>query len=617
MQRLLSRCWLSACANRFRPSFRHSATRYTSAMSHTRHELPLIAIDMNPGWGTPTETLRKVREFAQSEYFINTPPVEGAIEGVKRLKGLGYRLEIVTARALRHQPGTDKWLEKYLPGSLVDANLQWPARIDITHIGVIDKVHYTGEFEHNPNAAVPSPPHDSENPKNTTKADVLKKIGAKALIDDSLPNALLCSEVVPVLLFGEYQWNKRPSLDVTSQDRMSYSERQRWEQVEAKHRAEKNGTELKENDWNEWWERDNLYILPPRIVRAGSWTNVIECSRTRPQTESICSALIHVKTPLDNQSTPNKYSTPRNPTQYVNHRVEGSRPSNLSSKRSASIRPSEERVLIIGASSGVGRATAVAYAKRGARVAITARRSAVLEQVKQECIDALNESGHPSRKDAILAVTADFSDERDMEGVRTAIQRAWNGLDTVVVAAGVSALQPVMNLVNQGGVGRAVTVAVKAIEGNYVGPLVSATTMVRIPFLESTSKKPAIALISSLAAVVPASTRAIYCSTKSAGLLLFQSLAIEHPRIKFSNIIPATIEGDFRASAVDGGDVREVLKGALGREQVAQAIIHAVDTEQRNVWMPRTMRFAPFLYWIWPSFVEKKAMKKYNFTVEG
>ncbi|KAF8758996.1 Enoyl-(Acyl carrier protein) reductase [Rhizoctonia solani] len=468
----------------------------------------------NPGWGTPTETLRKVREFAQSDYFINTPPVEGAIEGVKRLKGLGYRLEIVTARAR-------------------DTSLGRITRIDITHIGVIDKVHYTGEFEHNPNAAVPSPPNDSENSKDTTKP------------------------TRPVLLLESIN-GTRAQLDVTSQDRMSYSERQRWEQVEAKHRAEKNGTELKENDWNEWWERDNLYILPPRIVRAGSWTNVIECS-----------------------------------------------------KRSASIRPSEERVLIIGASSGVGRATAVAYAKRGARVAITARRSAVLEQVKQECIDALNESGHPSRKDAILAVTADFSDERDMEGVRTAIQRVWNGLDTVVVAAGVSALQPVMNLVNQGGVGRAVTVAVKAIEGNYVGPLVSATTMVR--HLKETSYSIDILL----AAVVPAPTRAIYCSTKSAGLLLFQSLAIEHPRIKFSNIIPATIEGDFRASAVDGGDVREVLKGALGREQVAQAIIHAVDTEQRNVWMPRTMRFAPFLYWIWPSFVEKKAMKKYNFTVAG
>ncbi|KAJ1310259.1 hypothetical protein OPQ81_007001 [Rhizoctonia solani] len=287
----------------------------------------------------------------------------------------------------------------------------------------------------------------------------------------------------------------------------------------------------------------------------------------------------------------------------------------LSSPRRVNfVRPSEERVLIIGASSGVGRATAVAYAKRGARVAIVARRSAVLEQVKEECLRALDEFGHSEQKDAILAVTADFSDERAMEGVRTTVQRAWNGVDTVVIAAGVSALQPVMNLVNQGGVSRAVSVAIKAIEGNYMGPLVSAITM--IPLLESSSKKPAIALISSLAAVVPAPTRAIYCSTKSAGLLLFQSLAIEHPRIKFSNIIPATIEGDFRASAVDGGDVREVLKGALNREEVAKAIVQAVDTEQRTVWMPRTMCFAPFLYWIWPKFIEKKARKKYNFSTE-
>ncbi|KAG8714881.1 hypothetical protein FRC11_006641, partial [Ceratobasidium sp. 423] len=146
-------------------------------------------------------------------------------------------------------------------------------------------------------------------------------------------------------------------------------------------------------------------------------------------------------------------------------------------KRATFIQPSEERVLIVGASSGVGRATAVAYAKRGARVAIIARRSAVLEEVKQECLKVRGESGYAERKDAVLAVTADFSDERAMEGVRAAVQRAWSGVDTIVIAAGVSALQPVMNLVKQGGVSRAVSVAIKAIEGNYMGPLVSATTM--------------------------------------------------------------------------------------------------------------------------------------------
>ncbi|KAH7340400.1 hypothetical protein B0J17DRAFT_715621 [Rhizoctonia solani] len=240
-------------------------TNETAATWHNLHYGTNLTIDdfhyyhywKNPGWGSPTETLNKVREFSKSEHFLSTPPVQGALEGVKALKDLGYRLEIVTARASKHQHGTEMWLNKYIPG-------------------VIDKVHYTGEFEHNPNVAVPPPPNGSGNPKKLTKADVLKTIGAKALIDDSLPNALLCAEVVPILLFGDYQWNKRPSLDETAKDRMSYIERRRWEQVEAKYRAEKNQVELKESDWDEWWEQDNLDVLPSGITRANTWTAVVE-----------------------------------------------------------------------------------------------------------------------------------------------------------------------------------------------------------------------------------------------------------------------------------------------------------------------------------------------------
>ncbi|KAG8686053.1 hypothetical protein FRC09_014377, partial [Ceratobasidium sp. 395] len=128
----------------------------------------------NPGWGTPTETLHKVRLFSGSDEFAKIPPVDGALEGIKALKALGYRLEIVTARSTRHQPMTEDWLSRWLPG-------------------LIDKVHYTGEFEHNPNVAIPPPPTTDSiaNIKKITKADILVAIGARALIDDSLPNALL------------------------------------------------------------------------------------------------------------------------------------------------------------------------------------------------------------------------------------------------------------------------------------------------------------------------------------------------------------------------------------------------------------------------------------------
>jgi len=46
----------------------------------------------------------------------------------------------------------------------------------------------------------------------------------------------------------------------------------------------------------------------------------------------------------------------------------------------------EERVLVIGASSGVGKEIALQYARRGARVALVGRRAEDLERVFQECV---------------------------------------------------------------------------------------------------------------------------------------------------------------------------------------------------------------------------------------
>lgn len=97
--------------------------------------------------------------------------------------------------------------------------------------------------------------------------------------------------------------------------------------------------------------------------------------------------------------------------------------------------------------------------------------------------------------------------------------------------------------------------------------------------------------------------------------MLYQALSIENPAINFSCILPSTVEGTFRASAVDGGPIREAEPNRTGlkREAVAERCIRAVDTYEKIVFLPTIYWYAQFLWLLWPSYVERKASRKYNY----
>ncbi|KAJ7870744.1 hypothetical protein B0H14DRAFT_236327 [Mycena olivaceomarginata] len=286
------------------------------------------------------------------------------------------------------------------------------------------------------------------------------------------------------------------------------------------------------------------------------------------------------------------------------------------SRRSVRLPRQNERILIIGASSGVGHTLALQYSKLGVKgVCVVGRRVDKIAQVVAEC----NAVKGPNTE--ILGITGDFADVDDMVRTRSQLEAAWGGIDTMIVAAGVSALRPLMEVtgvdsgdVGKEGIQRVVDVVALATRGNYVGPLIAAVTF--IPLLESASPSPSILLVNTLASIIPAPTRTIYASSKAASLLLYQALSIEHPRIAFTHLLPGTIEGDFRASAVDGGKAREAdpNKTGLKRDAVARRCIAALEHREKNVFMPWTMRPGHLLYWVWPGFVEWRAMAKYNFT---
>ncbi len=97
----------------------------------------------------------------------------------------------------------------------------------------------------------------------------------------------------------------------------------------------------------------------------------------------------------------------------------------------------DQIVVVTGATSGIGRDTALAFARRGAAVALVARRVAQLEEVA----DAVRAAGGRA-----LVTAADVSDQRAVRAAVGRVRRAWQRIDIVINDAGVLIPAPVAHL---------------------------------------------------------------------------------------------------------------------------------------------------------------------------
>ena len=97
-------------------------------------------------------------------------------------------------------------------------------------------------------------------------------------------------------------------------------------------------------------------------------------------------------------------------------------------------RLSGRRVLVVGASSGVGRAAGLALAREGARVAFAARRRERLD-------DAVREAG----KEA-LAVECDVQEEQSVQAAVARTVDAFDGLDALIYAPGIAVFESLTDL---------------------------------------------------------------------------------------------------------------------------------------------------------------------------
>ncbi|MGQ0650758.1 MAG: SDR family oxidoreductase [Betaproteobacteria bacterium] len=95
------------------------------------------------------------------------------------------------------------------------------------------------------------------------------------------------------------------------------------------------------------------------------------------------------------------------------------------------------RVVVTGASAGIGRATAVEFARRGARVALIARGAEGLEGARREVEQAGGEA---------LVIPTDVADADAVEAAAAQVEGAWHGIDVWVNNAMATVFSPFQDL---------------------------------------------------------------------------------------------------------------------------------------------------------------------------
>jgi len=220
--------------------------------------------------------------------------------------------------------------------------------------------------------------------------------------------------------------------------------------------------------------------------------------------------------------------------------------------------------LVTGAGKGIGRASALALAREGAHVVVTARTQSDLEALAQE-IRALGAQA--------LVVPADVSKTEDVDRLAQASFETFGQVDI---------------LVNNAGVGKNGTVSTLTID-DYDWIM---NTNMRSTFLCTKAFMPpmiarqegSIVFVGSVAGTMGLPNEPIYCATKFAQLGFAQSIDYEaRPfNVKVSYIAPGgtnTHYGFYNGTRTPGDPV---LDGFLEADDVADAVVFAVTQPPKS-----------------------------------
>lgn len=217
-------------------------------------------------------------------------------------------------------------------------------------------------------------------------------------------------------------------------------------------------------------------------------------------------------------------------------------------------------ILLTGASSGIGEATARLLSKQGHRLVIGARRTGRLAALAH---DLRSEGGSVEYR------ALDVTRAEDVQAFADAALTLYGRIDAIINNAGVMPLSPLAAL--------KVDEWDRMIDVNIRGVLHGIAAV--LPTMQAQGNGQVIN-ISSIGGLYVVPTGAVYCATKYAVRAISDGLRQEHNNLRVTCVYPGVVESELANTITDAGTaeaMRSFREIALKPDAIAKAIAHVID----------------------------------------
>jgi short-subunit dehydrogenase len=230
----------------------------------------------------------------------------------------------------------------------------------------------------------------------------------------------------------------------------------------------------------------------------------------------------------------------------------------------------QSRVLITGASSGIGRSLALELAGHQARLLLTARRAEHLARLAEQVSDG-----------EVHTAPGDVADDAHRQELVRWIRQHWGALDVLVNNAGIGAIGPFCQASPER--------LRRVMEVNFFAAV--ELTRACLPLLEQ-GRDPAIVNIGSVLAHVAVPLKSEYCASKFALRGWSDALRAEltGQGIQVLMVHPSTTSTEFFDQAIDRQQPARRSRWSMPSEKVARATVAALVKGHPEVILSRSGR---------------------------